>query len=457
MAGVGYAGAISGAARESENFLGRIRSYVQGAYRYNHFAFQPTMQTADQARPGWQRTLNIIFFVQLVTAVGFSSIFPFLPLYIAELGTTTSLSVELLAALVFSAQAFTMMLASPFWGSLADRYGRKLMVERSTFGGAIVILLMAFVTSAEQLVVLRAIQGLITGTLAASNALVAAAVPRARTGYAMGMLQVSLGVGLAVGPLIGGLAADNFGYSSAFFLTSALLVLAGFLVMFGVREEFEPLLNLTRSPLAFLKEWRAIVAGTGISLSFGLRFISQLGRMMVLPITPLFVQQLLVDQSRLNTFTGLVVAVSSATLTVTAIYLGRLGDRIGHKRILVGSMLAAGLLYLPQSLATEAWQLLLLSAFVGIAMGGVIPSISALLTRYSHHGSEGTVFGLDNSVRAGARAIAPLIGAAIALAFGLRVTFLATGLIFIFGAVLAGVRLPEPTRKPDDQLAKESA
>ena len=403
------------------------------------------MQTADQARPGWQRTLYIIFFVQLVTAVGFSSIFPFLPLYIEELGTTTSLSVELLAALVFSAQAFTMMLASPIWGSLADRYGRKLMVERATFGGAFVILLMAFVTSAEQLVILRAIQGLITGTLAASNALVAAAVPRGRTGYAMGMLQVSLGVGLAVGPLIGGLAADTFGYSSAFFITAAMLVFAGFMVVFGVREEFEPLLSLTRSPLAFLKEWRAVVAGTGISLSYGMRFISQLGRMMVLPITPLFVQQLLVDQSRLNTFTGLVVAISSATLTLAAVYLGRLGDRIGQKRVLVGSMLMAGLFYLPQSFATEAWQLLVLMALVGVAMGGVIPAISALLARYSHEGSEGTVFGLDNSVRAGARAVAPLIGAAVALALGLRATFFASGLIFILGALLAGFRLPEPS------------
>ncbi|MFQ5944302.1 MAG: MFS transporter [Anaerolineales bacterium] len=400
------------------------------------------MHITDRARPGWQRTLYIIFFVQLVTAIGFSSIFPFLPLYIEELGATTSLSVELLAALVFSAQAFTMMLASPVWGSLADRYGRKLMVERATFGGALVILLMAFVTSAEQLVGLRAIQGLITGTLAASNALVAAAVPRQRTGYAMGLLQVSLGAGLAVGPLIGGLAADTFGYSSAFFITSGMLVVAGFVVVFGVREEFEPLLSLTRSPLAFLKEWRAIITGAGVALSYTMRFISQLGRMMVLPITPLFIEQLLADQSRLNTITGLTVAVSSATITIAAIYLGRLGDRMGHKRILVGSMLMAGLLYLPQSLVMEAWQLLVLMALVGVAMGGVIPSISALLARYSNDGSEGAVFGLDNSVRAGARAVAPLVGASVALAFGMRTTFLATGLIFILGALLAGLRLP---------------
>ena len=401
------------------------------------------METQDRA---WHRTLYIVFFVQLVTAIGFSSIFPFLPLYVAELGSSTSLSIELLAGLVFSAQALTMMLASPVWGSLADRYGRKLMVERATFGGAVVVLLMAFVTTAEQLVALRAIQGLITGTLAAANALVAAAVPRQRMGYAMGTLQVALGAGLALGPLIGGLAADTFGYSSAFFITSAMLVIAGLLVLFGVEERFEPLLSLTRSPLAFWDEWKTIVRGSGVSLSYGMRFISQLGRTMILPLLPLFIADLLLDQSRLNTFTGLVVAISSVTITLSALVLGRIGDRAGHRRILIVSMLLVGLLYIPQSFVTEGWQLLLLMALVGIAMGGVIPSISALLARYSRPGAEGAVFGLDNSVRAGARALAPLLGAAAALIFGIRATFLVAGIVFLLGAGLAAWRLPAAQR-----------
>ncbi|HLF80559.1 MAG TPA: MFS transporter, partial [Anaerolineales bacterium] len=185
---------------------------------------------AEAQRQSWQRTLYIVFFAQLMTAVGFSSIFPFLPLYVESLGTSTSLSLELLAGLVFSAQAFTMMLASPIWGALADRYGRKVMVERAAFGGAVLLLMMAYVRSAEQLVALRAIQGFVTGTLAASNALVAASVPRERTGYAMGLLQTALGTGVAVGPLIGGAAADAFGYRAAFYLTAALLFLAGLLV-----------------------------------------------------------------------------------------------------------------------------------------------------------------------------------------------------------------------------------
>ena len=63
----------------------------------------------------WQRTLYILFIGQLFTAVDFSSIFPFLPLYVRALGTNTQLSVDFLSGMVFSAQAVTMMIASPIW------------------------------------------------------------------------------------------------------------------------------------------------------------------------------------------------------------------------------------------------------------------------------------------------------------------------------------------------------
>lgn len=397
-------------------------------------------------RPRWRRTLWVIFFVEVITAIGFSSINPFLPLYVEQLGSSTALSVELLAGLVYSAQAITMMLASPVWGSLADRYGRKLMVQRASFGGAVLLFLMAHVQSAEQLVALRAVQGLVTGVLAAANALVAAEVPRERTGYAMGMLQVALGVGLAIGPLIGGAAADAFGYQEAFYITSGLLSIAGLTVLFGIREQFEPLLRAATSPRAMLSEWKEIVSGGGIGMSYGLRFLTQLGRTMIIPIVPLFIAQLLSEQSRLNTFTGLVTGLGSGAITLTAFYLGPLGDRIGHRRILMAGMALAGLFTLPQALVQNGWQLLGLSILVGVAMGGVIPSVSALLAKFSRQGAEGVVYGLDNSVRAGARSIAPLLGAGVALLGGLRATFLVAGAILLLGCGLAAWRLPEAAR-----------
>lgn len=404
--------------------------------------------TLDQPRQGcaanWKRTLYIMFFAQLIAAVGFSSIFPFLPLYVKALGATSNLSIELLAGLVFSGQALTMAIASPIWGTLADRHGRKLMVERAMFGGAVILLLMAFVRSAEELVLLRAVQGLITGTIGAANALVAATAPRGQTGYAMGLLQVGLGGGLALGPLIGGAVADAAGYAAVFYVTAALLLIAGLLVWRGVDEQFTPAEESTGQNTSFMAKWRHIMTAPGVMMTYGLRFVSQFGRMMLVPIAPLFIQTLLSDTARLNTFTGLVVGVASGTTTVSAIFLGRLGDRIGHRRILIASTLLAAALYLPQSLVTSGWQLLVLQALVGIALGGIVPALSALLARYTQAGEEGAVYGLDNSIVAGARAAAPLLGASVAIGFGLRATFVVTALTYLVAGVLASAALPKP-------------
>jgi len=390
----------------------------------------------------WKRTLYIMVFAQLMTSVGFSSIFPFLPKYVESLGSVSGLSIELLAGLVFSAQAFTMMLASPVWGALADRYGRKIMVERAMFGGAILLLLMAFVRSAEELVLLRAVQGLVTGTVAAANALVAAVAPRERTGYAMGLLQVGLGSGVAFGPMLGGAIADLLGYRSAFYVTAALLFVAGLLVLFGVKEKIEhvPAARLNRTGL--ITTWRQILVVQGVLTSYVLRFSSQMGRMMINPMMPFLVESLAPTSTQINTFTGLIVGAASATTTLSAGYLGQLGDRLGYRKVLIVSLAAAAVLFGVQSQVTEVWHLLVLQALVGIAMGGVLPSISALLAQFTRHGQEGAVYGLDNSINSAGRAVAPLIGAAVSMGFGLRATFLATGVVFMVTCLLASILLP---------------
>jgi DHA1 family multidrug resistance protein-like MFS transporter len=402
-------------------------------------------------RSPWQRTLYIMFAAQLLTAIGFSSIFPFFPLYVKQLGSSFGFNLEMMAGLVFSSQAFTMMIASPIWGALADRYGRKLMVERAMFGGSVILLLMAFVQSAEQLVVLRAIQGLVTGTVAAANALVASSTPREHAGYGMGLLQVGSGGGVALGPIIGGAVADRFGYAAAFYVTALLLLLGGLLVLIGVKEPFErrPLQAKSRTA-GFLKAWRDIFALPRVPVTFILQFLSQLGTNLLTPILPLFIPTVLGPAQDLNTFTGLVVGATAATSTVSSIYFGRLGDRVGHRVILIASLTVGGLFYIPEIIVNAGWQILALQALVGVASGGIVPSISALQARFTHHGMEGAVYGLDNSIGSGARALAPMIGAGIAASWSLRAAFPITGGIMILAAFISSLLLP---KKPDPASA----
>ena len=119
----------------------------------------------------------------------------------------------------------------------------------------------------------------------------------------------------------------------------------------------------------------------------------------------------MIDLGRLNTFTGFVIGISFAATTLSAFFLGPLGDRVGHRRVVIASSCLAALLYFAQTFVTAGWQLLVLQALVGVALGGIVPIISALLARLTHSGEEGVVYGMDNSITAGSRTLAPLLGA----------------------------------------------
>ena len=404
----------------------------------------------------WQVTLAVVFISQVLTAIGFSLVFPFLPLYVEHLGSTSGLSVEWMAGLVIAVQGFTMMFASPLWGAVADRYGRKLMVMRATFGGVIVMGLMGVVTSGEQLIFLRGVQGIVTGTVAANNALVASAVPREKIGFAMGTLQVSLWGGVALGPLIGGVLADAYGFAMPFFITSIALFFSGILIYFGIDEDFEPQkAKRDQNRPSMIEQWRHVLAATGVPIVYSMRLLAGIGRSMIIPIAPLFVVSLLnpamVGQS---IFAGAVMSVSSATSTVSGVYLGRLGDRIGHRTILIWSAIVVVIFYIPQVFVTNVWQLLAWQGLAGLAMGGIISAPSALLAQYTDAGEEGAVYGLDNSIVAAGRAIAPLAGAAIAMFFGFRATFAATAILFAIVCFTAMFFLPKYTiQTPQLQVA----
>ncbi|RPJ43369.1 MAG: MFS transporter, partial [Chloroflexi bacterium] len=124
---------------------------------------------------------------------------------------------------------------------------------------------------------------------------------------------------------------------------------------------------------------------------------------------------------------------------------GPFGDRIGHRIILITSLAAGGLLFIPAATVNAGWQILVLQALVGVASGGIVPSLSALQARFTRRGLEGAVFGLDNSIGSGARAIAPLIGSSIAVWWGLRAVFPVTGTVLLVAAATGALFLPRRT------------
>ncbi len=408
--------------------------------------------TAAPAPSGWRRVLWVMFTAQLLSAIGFSTIFPFLPNFVEHLGSSTGAPVLLMVTLVFSVQGVAMAIASPIWGALSDRWGRKPMVERAMYGGAVVILLMAFVRSSEELVALRLIQGLVTGVVSAATSLVASTAPKERMGYAMGVMQTALWAGVSVGPVLGGLFEYAFGYRAAFVLTAVLLAVAGVLVSTLVRESFVPQPRTERSMVGGMgAAFAHVLRAPGVGVVFLVRFSAWMGRTMIVPFLPLFVTGLMAGAATSGIVTGMAIGAASATGTFTSIALGKLGDRIGHRPILIAGSFATAIVYVPIAFVESAWQLVALYALTGATIGGVLPAISAMLAQLTDRGEAGSVYGLDNAIVSTARAVSPVVGGALVAAVVVgrepvgadyAVVFLAAAALFAITGLLAAWRVP---------------
>jgi DHA1 family multidrug resistance protein-like MFS transporter len=393
----------------------------------------------------WKRNLYIIWVAELVAIAGFGVMGSFLPYYVQDLGVTDLAQVELWSGALFASQAITMTIFAPIWGSLADRYGRKIMVERAMFSGAVVLAAMGFVHNVQQLVLLRAVQGCLTGTVAAAMTLVAGSAPRERSGYALGLLQTAVWAGASIGPLLGGVIADSWGYRATFWVTGGLLFIAGLLVWRYIEEEFVPPVRSQGSPAGgFWTGLRWVFHDRSLLGLFSIRFIARAATILMGPVLPLFIQSLVPMATRIASLAGLVSGASAATSAVGAVTLGRAGDRIGYRRVLLACTAGVAVVFVPQFFVTTPWQLLLLQAAMGLVMSGVLASISALMANLAPEGRQGAVYGVDASVVSMASAVGPMLGASVAASFGLRAPFLLAAGAFFLAAGLGWAWVPRP-------------
>jgi DHA1 family multidrug resistance protein-like MFS transporter len=399
-------------------------------------------------QPGsWQRNLAALWIGELIALSGFSVTIPFLPYFVQELGVSGVDRIAFWTGLVASAQATTMALIAPVWGMLADRYGRKIMVARAMFGGAVVIGLMGLSQNVVQLVILRAIQGLLTGTVSAATALVASNTPPERRGYAIGLLQMSIYLGSSVGPLLGGLVADSLGYRAAFWTTSGLLILAGVLVSTVVREQFTPPEEeeTTASRKPHLWDGVLLVLRTRALLGlFGVRMLMNVAFGVIGPILPLFLQTIAAPGAKIASLSGTISGLASAAGAGSAIVMGRISDRAGPRRVLLSCGALAGILFGLQAWVQTPVQFALLRVLASVATGGIVAAASNLLAALAPQNRFGAVYGVNTSILAAASAVAPMLGAALTASWGLSSAFL--GAAGLYGLATVGVATVLPRR-----------
>ena len=413
-----------------------------------------SVDNRDQGTENWQRNLWAMWFTEMVAIVGFTVVIPLLPLYVRDMGVVGERQVAIWSGAVFSAQAATMAIFAPIWGALSDRYGRKVMVERAMFAGAVIIALMGLARNPFQLVVLRAMQGALTGTVTASRALVATTAPKDRAGYALGTLQVAVYIGATAGPLLGGVLADAVGYRIPFFVTSALLLIAATAVAIVVREprrSTRVMANLDRTRSRDRQTFRdrvsnplrPVLDSAPILAVLGVGLLVRSASRMAQPTLPLFVEAIAPPDARTATITGLIIGASAVGGALGGWRLGGLGDRVGYRRIMIACALGSVAFYAPQSLVSKWVWLVPLQLGAGFAMGGFLSSTGASLATLSPDGREGLVYGVEATALSIASAIGPAAGSMVAVWFGLPAPFVGAALVFAMGGAVALQRIPD--------------
>ncbi len=387
----------------------------------------------------WRRKVYLVCLAQFLCNVGFTIVLPFLPLFVQDLAVGTRGDATLWIGFILAAQPLTMIVASPVWGMVADRFGRKLMLLRATLVGGLVMFSMSFAQSVEQMFVLRLLQGLTTGVAAASSAYVSAHTPRKRMGEALGWIATARWVGIASGPLIGGVLSDLVGMRASFWCNGAFMVGAGLLILFRLPEQWHYQPAPDQPPLRH--RFTALLRLAQMPYLYLCSFLIHLATSFVLPVIALYVSELTVTTNGLAlpvaTATGLMFGLYAVTGALVSVQAGKLCDRLGANGVLMLGAGASVLVFLLHAFVNHVWQLMVLQALAGGTVGSVFPAMASLLSHGSQAGQQGAVFGLENSIRSVARTLAPIVSSGLAFVFGLHTAFLASSVSFCCLVVLA--------------------
>ncbi len=417
---------------------------------------------------GWKRNLAFIWIGVFVGLLGANFVFPFIPFYIKDLGVEDKSQIAYLTGLTGSATGLSLTLTAPFWGALADRYGRKPMFLRALIGAGVLIGVMGVVQAVWQLVLLRFMMGAFAGTMGAAAALVAATTPRERVGYALGMLQTGVFTANMLGPFIGGIVAANLGIRQSFFFCAALYGIAAVLAYIFVREP-------KGAPVAeeeardrgggLVANLKAVVAERQIVLMLSLLFALWLSTTYVRPVMPISIDNFSdvttdgagkeLDRVDLHLFgrrwdlkeeaaTGVVFGVIGLTSTIAALVVAPLGARIGYRKCVAGAAALSGGLYMTVAFAGSFTSFMLLLGAVGLFQGAMVPGTNALIAASTPEGKQGSAFGLAASMQSMALLVGPLAGGFTSGLLGIDAVYVVIGVILLVAAAGGSLFIREP-------------
>ena len=374
----------------------------------------------------WKRNQAAVTAAAFVGFTGFTLVMPFLPLYIRELGVTDVGEIALWTGVTLGASPAIAALTAPLWGRVGDRFGNKLLVQRSLVSFIVVMTAMSYVTKPWHLFALRSIQGFFAGYGPLTLSMAALSAPREKMALAIGTVQTAQRMGPAIGPVIGGMLAPIFGLRNSFVVAGGFYFVALIMITVMYKEPARALRTVKgrgRTPftsiLAFENFLLVMVVLFGLQLvdrSFG-------------PILPLHLDQIGYPAERVPVVAGFLFSILALTAAAGNQLSSRVLKRHSPRVAIAWAVLVAASGLGMFAASTTFWVMAIAVGIVGLCIGTAVTTAFAAGGAVIPQDVHATAFGFLTSASLAGVALSPVLAGLIA-ARSIRAVFI-TGVVLL--------------------------
>ena len=357
---------------------------------------------------------------------GFTLVMPFLPLYIRELGVSDVGEIALWTGVTLGASPAIAALTAPLWGRVGDRFGNKLLVQRSLVSFIVVMTAMSYVTRPWHLFALRALQGFFAGYGPLTLSMAALSAPREKMALAIGTVQTAQRMGPAIGPVIGGILAPIFGLRNSFVVAAGFYFVALIMITTMYKEPPRaprPVGGRGKTPFA------SILAFENFLLVMLVLFGLQLVDRSFGPVLPLHLGQIGYPREQVPVIAGFLFSILALTAAAGNQLSSQILRRHSPRVVIAWAVLtaAAGLGLFTAS--TNFWVMASAVGIVGLCIGTSVTTAFAAGGAVIPHGVHATAFGFLTSASLAGVALSPILAGLIA-ARSIRAVFI-TGVVLL--------------------------
>lgn len=382
----------------------------------------------------YRRNLLVLSLTTFLAACSWNQIMPFLPLFIKSLGMSKGLAFW--SGVIMAAQTVATIVMMPFWGKVADKYGRKLMIIRAGICLALIYLGMAFCREFWQLLLLRLLNGGLTGFIPSSVTLVATNSPKGEGPRNVSIVQSAVAFGGIAGPSVGSFLARWAGYRGSM-LVSAVVVGTAVLLVHLLVEERQKVQRCAPTT-SLWQDFRKAVKMPVLLTAMLSDMTAGLVTMAVPPILILHIQRM--TGAAADLFCGPIFALPGLAILLTNYLWCRMGERKTFQAVIGWGLAGMSLFTLMQGFTANVWIFAGCYFIAGVFAAGVSPNTAGLVATRIEPDFQGRAFAILQSARNLGGLVAPLVSGVIGSLYSFQWVFLVTGSISLIALMLIRIQ-----------------